>query len=202
MISFKPLSPAWQAYYDTLDPEARRELLESNLLEQEDDGANAFRGRLYFERYRGKGPEGPPDLFLRRCLYLPALYQKRNDLFSGFRKEVRKTLSLLHLDAPESLEEAEQSALYWEFRNVGRRYLETCKNTRYGKKLMGLADPTPEEKRNRICGDIWMMSRGIAIAAGREEQMLLLCDAFREELLRFDPQCREFFERAESRQYD
>lgn len=188
---------AWEAFYEELDPQTRHMLLEEAIQGVGDDGANALRQRLFAERY--PDAKRGSDAFLLRCLYLPTVFSQRRGLFSPLRKEARKTVEMFHLEHPEALGEAERAALYLEFRNVARRYLETCRSERYGRKLMGLMAAGAEEKLQKTCEDIWTMSRGIALASGKEAQLRLLCDAFRDELLRFDPRCGEMYDAFEAR---
>lgn len=183
---------AWTAYYKELEPQKRLEIF--NALAQRGEKDLAFRRKLYEERYRDpKHPDRTVDLYLWKCVYLPGLYKKRRIPFSGFRQEVEKTLEELHLDAPETLSEAEKTALYLEFRNAARRYLSTCRSERYASRLMGLKKATAEEKRRRACEEIWMMSRGLALASGKEENFKLFSNALYEELLRFHPDCRDLY---------
>ncbi|MBQ9647494.1 MAG: hypothetical protein IJV43_03925 [Oscillospiraceae bacterium] len=186
------LPSAWAAYYEETEPKKRRALLQEALA-AEDDGANTLRRELFDERYDFRR-EPERDEFLLQYLFLPNRYSTRNGLFSGFDKDVGKLLAAFHLDGANTLGEAERGALYWEFRNTAKRYLETCRSERYGKKLMGLVSPTPEEKLAKTAEDIWAMSRGVARAAGREAEMQLFCDALYDELRLFDERCAELYQ--------
>ena len=44
-----------------------------------------------------------------------------------------------------------------------------------------------EDKKKKACEDIWMASRGFALASGEEERLSLWCDAFCDELLDYYP---------------
>ena len=189
------LSGVWSAYYEELEPQKRQTLLDE-ALRTEDDGANALRRQLFAERYGVKNKR-MQDAFLLRCLLLPSRYEQRHTLFSGFERETRKLLSAFHLDAAETLSEAERAALYWEFRNTAKRYLETCRSESYGKKLMGLLQASYEEKVAKAVEDVWTMSRGVALASGHEEQLRLFCDALHDELLLFDPLCAALYDERE-----
>ena len=81
----------------------------------------------------------------------------------------------------------EMAALYWEFRNTARRYLSTCCGDGYGNSFFGLKRATDEEKLVKTCGDVWAMSRGVALVYGVEEEMRPWCDAFYAELTAFAP---------------
>ena len=97
------------------------------------------------------------------------------------------TLKELHLEDPDGLSEMERTVLYLEFRNTARRYLSTCRSVNYARKFLGLKKASDQEKLDRACQDIWMVSRGIARAAGLEDPLKLWCDALYDELLDYDP---------------
>ena len=65
---------------------------------------------------------------------------------------------------------------------------------------MGFRQASDDEKALRACGDIWEMSRGIARSEGVEERMQVWCEAFRDEVLEYDPVCREEYARLDSQQ--
>lgn len=181
------IDQAWNSYFDTLDPGERLELLD--ILAGRDDGIGKFCLTLWQERYTDpKQPDRKVDTWLFKFVYLPGLFKRRKFLGKGaMRKETEGTLKELHLDAPDSLSEMEQAVLYHEFRNAARRYLSTCKGSNYASRLLGLKKASDQEKLDRACEDIWMVSRGIARAAGMEENLKLWCDALYAELLIYDP---------------
>ena len=194
-------SAQWAPYYAEFQPQKRKEILKENLLNLEDDGTFAFRDQLFEERHQDpKDSSRLVDVYLWKFAYLPGLFKKRNAfLFSqGFQREVQQTLVEFHLSELAELTEGEKGVLYLEFRNAAKRYLSTCRSDRYGRKLLGTKSSSMDEKVELACSDIWSMSRGIALASGFEREMELFCDALRDELMCYEPQCREIYEKLET----
>lgn len=188
---------AWRAYYEELDTHKRHELLRELLQAAEDDGANRLREELFTKRYvTRKGSVN--DTYLIHCLMLKNLYAQRKGLFLGFKKEVAKELAAFLPYDVAQLPEAEQSALYWEFRNTARRYLDASRSEQYGKKLMGLVSASADEKLERVVRDLWTMSRGIALSSGNEKRMRPFCDALYDELTAFDVRCEALYSACEA----
>jgi hypothetical protein len=179
-------------YFDILSPRDRRLLFEE--LTEIDGEIQEFCRKLYRERYQDKkDPERRVDNWLWKAVYLPGIYKKRKILKTAFSNEVKATLNDLHLEAPDALSEAEQYILYHEFRNVAKRYLSTCNGVNYGNRLFGLKKATEDEKKRKACEDIWMASRGIALASGEEKRLQLWCDAFRDEFMVYYPKGKTYY---------
>ena len=184
----------WTAYFSELDPEKR--MLIFNDTVKETDAEAAFIANLYTERYRdAKDPDRKVDNWLWKFVYLPGLYKKRRISKSAFRNETERTLRELHLDGTAS--ENEKQLLYLEYRNAARRYLGTCGSRRYGSRLFGLREASPEEKKEKACEELWMISRGIALASGKETAMAPFIEALRAELSVFYPGYDAVYERLE-----
>ena len=184
----------WADYFAELDPQRRLELF--NEIGTTDDPESVFLRKLYQERYQDpRRPGASADTWLWKFVYLPGMYQKRSLSARGFRLELERTLAELHLSGEVS--ETQARLLYREYRNVARRFLGTCLGKRYGSRLFGLKEASLQEKKELACRDIWRMSRGIALAAGREREMEPFCQALREELAAFDPQYERVYERLE-----
>ena len=184
----------WNAYFSELDPEKR--MLIFNDTVKEIDAEAAFIASLYAERYRdAKDPDRKVDNWLWKFVYLPGLLKKRRISKSAFRNETERTLRELHLDGTAS--ENEKQLLYLEYRNAARRYLGTCGSRRYGSRLFGLREASPEEKKEKACEELWMISRGIALASGKETAMAPFADALRDELSAFHPGYETIYARLE-----
>lgn len=183
------LDPIWDPYFDTLDPEERLALLDALPVRDGEKPIQDFCRALYRERYtHPKQPDRKADNWLWKLVYLPGLYKRGRFLGKGaLKKEMDGTAKELRLSDPAALEEKEQAVLYREFRNAARRYLSTCDSPGYANSFMGMKRATREEKLDRACEDIWMSSRGVALAAGMEDRFRLWCDALYAELLRYDP---------------
>ena len=191
----------WTAYYDTMDPRERLEILNQIEAEQAGDPLLPFRRTLWRERYTDpKHPERTVDQYLWKCVYLPGLYKRRRFLRRPLKREIEKTLEELHLADPDSLSEGEQEALYLEFRNAARRYLGTCRGDRYGRTLLGLKKADEARKLEKACEDIWTMSRGLALTTDKEYQMQIWCDALYDEWLDFSPQAEALYEKMDQAQ--
>ena len=176
----------WADYYDETDPDERWRIFCHLAGMGEDPGLLDFCRQLYKDRYHDPAhPERSADLFLWKCVYLPGLYKRKGLSKKAFRREVEQTLKELHLSDPSALTEGEKQCLYREFRNAARRYLDTCRGDRYGNRFMGLKKASMQEKYKKAGEDIWMMSAGLARAAGEEERMSVWCSALYEELCAF-----------------
>ena len=184
------LDQAWDIYFHELDPKERLVYLDrlADVEDTAEQAVAAFCRTLYRERYtHPKDPNRPADNWLWKLVYLPGLYKRRGFLRGAMRRELEGTLKELHLDSPETLSEMEKTVLYLEFRNAARRYLSTCKGSRYGSKFLGLKQATEQEQLDQACEEIWSISKGLAYAAGLEEKLQLWCGALYAELLEFDP---------------
>ena len=184
-------------YFEILSPRDRRLYFEE--LTDLDSETEEFCRKLYRERYQDKkDPDRRVDNWLWKAVYLPGIFRKRKLLKRAISNEVKGTLEDLHLENPGELSEMEKKILYQEYRNTARRYLSTCNGVNYGSKLLGLKKASDAEKRERACEDIWMASRGFALAAGEEERMSLWCDAFLDELISYYPAGRRIIEELEN----
>ena len=183
-------------YFEILSPRDRRLMFEE--LTSLDEQTQAFCRTLYRERYQDKkDPDRRVDNWLWKAVYLPGIFKKRKLLKKAVSNEVKGTLADLHLENPAELSENEKSLLYREFRNVARRYLSTCNGANYGSKLLGFKKASEAEKKTKACEDIWMASRGFALASGEEKRMSLWCDAFLDELMEYYPPGKRIIEELE-----
>ncbi|MBQ7566892.1 MAG: hypothetical protein IJT18_07210 [Oscillospiraceae bacterium] len=197
-MRFEPDSE-WAAFYEELEPQKRGQILQALRPELLDE-TDRFRKQLFLERYRDKKhPDREVDNYLWHYLFLLEAYRNRLTLFSGFSRDVKRSAAALHWEEIETLPEAQQAALYLEFRNAASRYLDCCRSDQYGRTLFGLRRGSDREKLERATQDIWRMSRGVAISSGREEQMRLFCDALYDALLLFDPDAKEIYEKLEQK---
>lgn len=177
-------------YYAEIDPAKRLAIL--NAL----DEAPEFVHTLYHERYSDHEDKGRKniDWWLWRSLCLQMLYG-RGSFFRSFRdRELKAIFGELFMNDPD---ESHTAYLYNEYRNTARRYLSTCRSSNYASRFMGFRQASDEEKVIHACLDVWQMSRGIAKKCGQSEKMSLWCEAFRDELMEYDPVCREEYDRLE-----
>lgn len=200
------LSPSWKEFYLETEPEKRRALLKAQTAATDSSGspeaadAGAFdaeaasdslRRQLFEERYpasmQGK------DAFLARCIYLLGLYRQKDAMFTSIGRDTRKTVKLFHLDHPEALSDEERSVLYWEFRNLARSYIRSVRESAPPRRFFGLIRVKEEDRPQRLCEEIWSMSRGAALYAERGIKMELYTDAFRDELLETEPSLEAYY---------
>lgn len=192
----KELNRSFGKYFEILSPRDRRLMFEK--LTEIDEATGEFCRMLYRERYQDKkDPDRRVDNWLWKAVYLPGVYKKRKMLGKAISNEVKGTLMDLHLENPDELSETEKNILYHEYRNVAKRYLSTCSGANYGSKLLGLKKASAEEKKKKACEDIWMASRGFALASGEEERLSLWCDAFHDELMDYYPEGKRVIEELE-----
>ncbi len=191
------LNRPFGTYFEILSPRDRRLMFEE--LTDLDEQTQEFCRALYRERYQDKNdPDRRVDNWLWKAVYLPGVYKKRKIIGKAIMNEVKGTLSDLHLESPDDLSETERFILYHEFRNVAKRYLSTCNGANYGTRLFGLKKASPEDKKKKACEDIWMASRGFALATGETERLKLWCDAFYDELMEYYPAGRTIYNNLEN----
>lgn len=207
------LTPGWEQYYEEQNPVERKKLLEYLRDTLEDDGANEFRRVVFEKRSKDYGNNRNPknnrnqkkaggsenserlvDRYLWQLVFLPGLYKKRGYFFSNVAKELQSVEEELLLAGFRPLNEAEEAALYWEIRNAADRYFATCSGARYGKKAFGMKLADNEEKRQKACEDAWIISRGLLIHTGKEEEMRVFGDAVRDSYFNYDVNAREMYE--------
>ena len=182
-------------YFAELDPKRRLEILDS--LSDGEGVDSGFLHELYHDRYSDHENRGRKnvDWWLWRCICLQQLYNK-GGFFRKFRK--REVNAILEELRTNDTDPQHRAYLYHEYRNTAGRYLSTCKSGNYASRFMGFRQASDDEKALRACGDIWEMSRGIARSEGVEERMQVWCEAFRDEVLEYDPVCREEYARLDS----
>ena len=182
-----------QEYFYELEPKKRLEILDSL---QEDENTNYLHS-LYQNRYSDHDNKGRKnvDWWLWRCICLHQLYNK-GGFFRRFReREVNAIITELCMNDNE---QSHMAMLYYEYRNVCKRYLSTCKSSEYASSFMGFRKASDEQKVIRACEDIWQMSKGIASTAGVEDKMRLWIEAFHDELMSYDSICHDEYERLDS----
>lgn len=169
----RELDPKWETFYDEIDYEKRLDALKeiedsAPLNEQEQYAKHLFETR--FEE------DGKVDTFMRSLLDNMYIYR-----FRGTRNHMRKTAlevqkNLFTFDAKEKGEPYEDF-LYWELRNVAKRYLSTQHDPSYNKKLFGTITSSIEERALAIVIDLLEISYGVALKTDATEDMKLYCEA-------------------------
>ena len=170
-------------YYEELDPDKRRSLLDQYLSgSAPDDPVDRYRSALYDYRYTNpKEPGRKVDNYMWALLSL--MYTHRESLIFPGRnvKAVRRIMKDLAQDERVHTDERFAEAFTQEVRNAVRRYFDTCKSDNYHKKLFGVTHSTADEKEKQRCIDTWKMSVGVARRVGIEDEMSLFNQAVAEE---------------------
>lgn len=175
--------PLLQRFYTETDPARRAEIL-SSLTEQAAGGAEEIQALQFAYGLRFRGGNGA-DLFLQALMDLMFLTRSSRLFSIMYHRQAVKDLTKLGLAGdPEALADpAKKRALGQELENTFLRYLTTCEDDRYARKLFGLMKGTEEERLERARGDLEDMSRNCAARlrppGGTELQEALdvLCEA-------------------------
>ena len=170
-------------YYEELDPDRRRVLLDEYLSgSPSDDPAAEYRKVLFDYRYTDpRDPERRVDNYMWALLSL--MYTHRGSVIFPQRnvKEVRRIMKDLEQDERVHTDERFAEAFMLEVRNAVRRYFDTCKSDNYHKKLCGMTHSSSDEKEKQRCIDTWKMSAGLAQRVGLEDEMSFFNRAVAEE---------------------
>ena len=186
------MSPIWSGYYSQLDPGRRWQLLQENLREGEDDGADAYRQRLFSLRYMEEGKDEPSvDRFLWAFVNLVQVYSSSRFLKRSGRKEVQQFLEKSGFPEAEPYGEAGREALYWEIRNAAKRYFKTCTGSEYRRTLFGLLGPGAADQKREMCKEVWMMTLGLEKRLGMSQELELWTKAVHDEYYLTDPRAQE-----------
>ncbi len=111
------------------------------------------------------------------------------------KKQLNETLKCFGMNDGSVGTEPQRSAVYWEIRNVAKRYLSTCSDPGYAKKLFGLVDSSESEKQTRTVSDVFLMARDIPRRYKFEEELKIFTDALEDELKLWSEEAWEDYER-------
>lgn len=182
------ISPAWMEFYRELEPEVRAEILERLLNEEPDDGSNACRMKLFSKRYmEGDNPKPSVDRYLWQCVNFVQLYDTSRLFKKGARKELNTFLAENGYDEAMEAGMEGEKALYWEIRNVAKRFFKTCNGTEYRRALFGLLSPGKADQKNQMTMDTWKMTEGVGQRLGMEDHLSLWTKAVLDEYRQADP---------------
>ncbi len=192
------LAAKWMPYYTETDPEKRQEIF-NDLAGTSDEGEgsgeqglkdteiNRLRRDLFELRHTMPGRKGSVD---RHILCVFEFFSIGSSRF-GLKKQtvslVQKQLENLGFPVARDAGDEGMGAIYWEIRNGIRRYLSTCTDESYGKKLFGLLKASNDEKMTRILNEMWMISEGVKGKVEKDldnkerENLELYCRAVRDE---------------------
>lgn len=179
-------SARWNEYYRELNPSYRRQMLDKLCMTEPDDGANLFRLQLWEQRHRDDGRDGEVDRFLFQCVNLVQAYRTARWFRRSAARQTRKVLQGMLFEEAFLLGEAGERALYWELRNVAARYLKTCEGSGYNRAMFGMVASGDASRSERICREIWEMTRGLAARTGLENEMRIWNQAILDAYSMFD----------------
>ena len=178
-----------------LEPERRRALLEELTLTEPDDGANAYRLKLFSIRHVDeKDPGKYVDRLLFQCVNFIQLYKSARFFKKSAGKEVAGVCSSFLFDEASRIGEAGERALYWELRNAASRYFKTCQSDSYGRSLFGFMRASDLGRSDRMCKDAWEMSEGLAGRVGEEKRLAIWNEAVRDSYFMTDTSASRHWE--------
>ena len=163
----------WLAYYEERLPEKRITIMES--LREPEAYLQAAKC-LFSVRHPQKKAEILPDTFLWQLIQI--LYIMRQKTFFDRAPYKKLKNAFQSLKIPEELlrDDHGKCAVYYEFRNMAVRYMDTEGDINYRKKWFGLQSLTNEERVNEMLSDVYLIgekSTDICLAeekkAGRED---------------------------------
>lgn len=174
---------AQDRYFEETDPVKRYKILESEL---KNEPEYETLKKLWEMRF-GDDPEGKADGFLRPfveiCILPPTA------IFAGRRRrEILKMVEKAGLCTPLVEDKKSEHLLYRELRNTFRRYIESCSDAGYGKKLFGLLTSSEKEKEPLICRDLYKMTQAVAKQYSIEKEMATAIEAANDEYIAFRPE--------------
>lgn len=186
----------WNEFYNELDAEKRWKLFEDITLASEDDGVNELRKKLLQRRYTKNKRTGEyADQNLMEILMILTQKDGTKVFSRGGKKIVLRSLKSLGIEEIEMEDPLQKAALYWELRNVAKRYYETTKSHSYGKKFFGTTDASANEKYLKTAKDIRHLAYIIPQAFHLENEMEILSDALVDELKCFSEDAIAIYEK-------
>ena len=189
-------SSAWKAYFAEIDPAKRRELFAS----LPEEPAKALAADLLNRRYVRRGDLEVDRFFA--CMMEFMGIARSGGPAGNIRKTARSYMEELGFFSLAGEGELGEELLRMEAGNAVLRYLDTCSDAAYGRKLFGLMASTEEEKRLLAAKDIRSACDGFAERLGNidaedlKAALSLYCRGMREAYLNTSPKARELYERA------
>lgn len=185
-------SAIWKDYYNETDPKKRQALFDTISSENEDDGANALRKKLFDNRHYDK-KKSVKDIDRGMWQFLSMMVNINSPVRSpkAAKKEIDEAMKILGLNEKEAETEPGRSAVYWEIRNLTKRYLKTCTDPGYGRKLFGIMNSSEEEKLEKTVEEIYLLARQIPKRYAMQEELTLFTGALEDEFLSWSDEAKE-----------
>lgn len=197
------VNECWSEYYSELDPDRRRELYQTIIQEQEDDGANAFRKKLMDLRHTDpKKSARKVDNFVWNMVILPGYLRPMYYFRAVGEREMQNVIRELGLENAAEWDDTKRAAAYWEYRNAAQRYLSTCSGPNYAKKLFGTMQSSDEEKLTKTARDFYHMTVTVPAKYEKEKELELFIRALQDAFLSSSREARRAWRDAEITQKD
>ena len=175
---------AWQEFYEEIEPQKRREIMERLLTEAEDDGANDLRQKLFKERHKPpKNAVREVDNGIWHMIVVPSNMKLQYKVTPGTKNEIKKSMKGLGVEAVDKNDPVKVSAVYWEIRNIAKRYFSTCNGPKYARKLFGILPSSDAEQLRKTAEDVWACVVGVPEYYKMKEEMQIFSDAVMDEYL-------------------
>lgn len=195
------IGECWKEFYRELDPDRRRELYQTIVKENEDDGANALRKELMDLRYTDpRDSSRKVDTFLWNMVILPGYMRPMYFIKAMGEREIKGIIRDLGIEKAQEWDETKRAAAYWEFRNAAARYLTTCEGPSYAKKLFGTMQSTSEEKLIKTARDFYSMTVLVPVKYGKEKELELFISAMKDAFLAYSPDSARLWREMETGQ--
>jgi len=185
----------WSPFYEETDPKKRMGLYERIRSENDDDGADALRKKLFDNRHQDKKKTIEEiDRGLWQVLSMQVNIKSTFRFPGSAKKEMNEAMRIFGISEENADREPFRSAVYWEIRNVTKRYLLTCTDPGYGRKLFGLMESSGEEKLERTVKEIYVLARQVPKRYGMRDEMRIFTEALEDEFLSWSEEAREAYE--------
>ena len=186
---------AWKEFYSEIDPTKRRELFETIVETAEDDGANDLRKKLLDDRHKPpKNAVRDVDNGIWHMIVVPSNLKLQYKLTPGTKKEILKSMRELGALEVDRSDAVKVSAVYWEIRNVAKRYFTTCNGPKYARKYFGIMQSSDDEKLKKTAEDVWACAVGVPEHYKLADEMVIFSDAVRDAFFDFYENGRQVYE--------
>lgn len=196
-------NPEWEEYYSEINRDERESILEKQIGEGPDDGANSLRRELFSWRYIDpKKPGKNVDMGVWEMIIMPAYLRGFIARREKTRREILKSLSNMRITEENLSDPVLASAVYWELRNVAKRFYDACDSPKYARKFFGLTESSWEEKLLNMARDVWKMSEGVPEKFGLVSEMKLFSDAMKDEFFSISREAKLSYREVKEKNFD
>lgn len=195
-------NPKWEEYYSELNRDERSSILNKLTGEGPDDGADSLRKELFSWRYTDpKKPGKPVDNGVWEMIIMPAYLRGFISFRGRVRRDIQKSLINLRITSENLSNPVLASAVYWELRNIAKRFYDACDSPKYARKFFGLTESSWEEKLLNMARDVWKMSEGVPERFGLVSEMELFSDAMKDEFFSISREAKQSYREIKEKNY-